>query len=142
MAMDGKFFRPFARIAPQLRTPWVSIFFLGGLGLAILLIFADADKIDKLLTSVVLVDCVFFALTGLAIFRLRESKGSADSYRSPLFPLFPVIFVVGETLILVMAFLNPKYVSGIWLVVAWIAIAFACYAVFFQGRSSLRSGQK
>lgn len=142
MAMDGKFFRPFARISPQSRTPWVSIFFLGGLGLAILLIFADADKIDKLLTSVVLVDCVFFALTGLAIFRLRKSRGTQDSYRSPLYPLFPVIFVAGETLILVMAFLNPKYVSGIWLVVAWIAIAFACYAVFFSGRSSLRPGQK
>ncbi len=132
MAMDGKFFPPFALISPKSRTPWVSIFFLGGLGLAILLIFADADRIDGLLTSVVLVDCVFFALTGLAIFRLRKSRSTEGSYRSPFYPLFPVIFVAGESLILIMAFLNPKYLSGIWLVVVWIAVSLACYAIFFR----------
>lgn len=135
MAQSGKFFKPFAKVSPQTRTPLAAILFLGGLGLAILLIAADADRIDNLLTSVVLVDSAFFFMTGVALFLIRRRNINSGSFRTPFYPLFPALFVVGEVLILTGAFLNPKYNQGAWIGILWILAALICYAIFFRGNS-------
>ncbi len=136
MAQSGKFFAPFAKVSARTRTPLAAILFLGGLGLAILLIAADAERIDNLLTSVVLVDSVFFFMTGLALFLLRRrTENSGSSFRTPLYPLFPALFVIGELLILAGAFLNPKYYQGAWVGIVWILAALICYAIFFRGKA-------
>lgn len=133
MARDGKFFAPFARVSPRTGTPLLAIAFLGGLGLAILLIARDAERIDQLLTGVVTVDSVFFLLTGLALFRLRDPQNRAGTWRTPAFPLIPVIFVIGEALVLTGALLiNETHRNGALVGLAWIAAALLMYVVFFR----------
>ncbi|MGI9517624.1 MAG: APC family permease [Pirellulaceae bacterium] len=135
MARDGKFFRPFAQVHAATGTPVAAIMLLGGLGLLILLAAGSPKRIDQLLNGVVLVDAVFFLLTGIALFILR--RRDADSQETAMFrvPLiFPALFVVGEIFVLAGAFLSESYRSGAYIGVLWIAGALICYARYFRGR--------
>ena len=137
MARDGKFFSVFGRVSARTGTPVPAILLLGGLGLGLLLAAADDDRINALLTGVVTVDSVFFLLTGLALFLLRRRRSGESSvessYRSPLYPLAPLVFVVGEALILVGAFSNSITNYGALRGMLWIAAAFILYALLFRG---------
>ncbi len=134
MARDGKFFAPFAAVHSRWGTPVASIVLLGGLGL-LLLLAAGEKRVDQVLTGVVLVDSVFFLLTGLALILLRmRSDSPRPPVRIPLFPLAPVLFVIGEAAVMVGAFLDEKYRSGAYIGLIWIVAAAICYAVFFRGR--------
>ncbi len=66
MARDGRFFAAFGYTASRFHTPAGAIVLLAGLGL-VLLLAAGEKAVDRLLTGVVLVDSVFFALTGAAL---------------------------------------------------------------------------
>ena len=97
---------------------------LGTLGLAILSIARDERRIDTLLNGVVLVDTVFFLMTGLALFRLRQKSGSVNgatpAFLVPLYPIVPLLFVFGELLVLSGAFMLEQYRSGAWIGLIWI----------------------
>ncbi len=134
MARAGKFFSVFARVGHRTGTPLPAILFLGGLGLALLLVAGDATRINQLLTGVVTVDSVFFFLTGLALFRLRPRSPADRTFRAPLFPLAPALFVTGEALILVGAFGNSLTNGGALTGLLWIAAALVCYAIFFRDK--------
>ena len=140
MARQGKFFSVFTSVSPTTRTPIPAVFMLGGLGLAILLLTWDSERIDSLLNGVVLVDAVFFFLTGLAIFRLRQLDKAAGTtntgFQVPWYPWIPCLFVIGEILVLSGAFMVEKYRNGAWIGLSWIAAALICYAIFFRHRSS------
>ena len=136
MAREGKFFKMFAQVSPKTGTPLAAIFMLGTLGLIILCIAGTPDRIDTLLNGVVLVDAVFFFITGLAIFRLRQKskRNQIDkpTFLVPLYPLIPILFVIGEVLVLTGAFMIEKYRSGAWIGLIWIVAALVCYAIFFR----------
>ncbi len=138
MARDGKFFSPFADLHGKFSTPVAAILLLGGLGL-VLIITAGADRVDQILNGVVLVDSVFFLLTGIALIVLRtrrtQTSEVSSSIRIPLFPLAPVLFIIGESLVIIGAFLDPKYRDGAFIGLIWIAAAALCYAIFFRGRT-------
>ncbi len=136
MARQGKFFRIFARVSSRTGTPLPAILMLGTLGLTILSIARDQERIDTLLNGVVLVDTVFFLMTGLALFRLRQKSGSVNgakpAFLVPLYPIVPLLFVFGELLVLSGAFLLEKYRSGAWIGLIWIVAALVFYACFFR----------
>jgi APA family basic amino acid/polyamine antiporter len=142
MAAEGKFFPLFAKTHSRTRTPVAAILMLGGLGLAILLIARDEGRIQSLLSGVVLVDAVFFFITGLAIFRLRQRSrqtGSAPpAFQVPLYPLVPLLFAGGEILVLSGAFMVEANRRGAWIGVIWIVAALVIYALFFRDRRTRR----
>jgi amino acid transporter len=131
MARDGRFFRPFARTS-RAGTPLAAIVFLAALGLLILAAAGSSDRIDQLLAGVVTVDAVFFLITGLALFRLRGRQPAGESFRTPLFPLVPTLFAIGEGLVLVGALVNPSRRAGPWIGLAWIAGSLLIYFLFFR----------
>ncbi len=136
MARDGKFFEPFAHVHATTGTPLAAIALLGGLGLLILLVAGSPKRIDQLLNGVVLVDSVFFLLTGLALFILRRRPDRDKEYTAFRVPLvIPGLFVLGEVLVLSGAFLNETYRSGAYIGVIWIIAALICYAIFFRSKS-------
>jgi APA family basic amino acid/polyamine antiporter len=134
MARDGRFFRPFAKLSPRFATPHLAILLLAGMGLGLLLV-AGADNTDQIMNGVVMIDAVFFILTGLALIVLRRKFPSAPwSYRSPWFPSMPILFGLGELLVLVGAFSMEKYQQSSYLSALWILAAALCYVAFFRKR--------
>ncbi|MEZ6235709.1 MAG: amino acid permease [Phycisphaerales bacterium] len=81
MARDGRFFRAFGRLTTR-GTPGLAIGLIGGTGLVLLLV-AGPGGVDRLLTGVVFIDGVFFALTGVALFVLRRrERGRKEEHQA------------------------------------------------------------
>src|SRR5207245_5069564 len=90
MAKDGLFFRRLAEVHPRFGTPafavaatafWASV-------------LAASGTFEQLLTYVVFVGWIFYALAAASIFvyRKRETADSAR-YRVPGYPWTPVVFI-------------------------------------------------
>ncbi|MGQ0626573.1 MAG: APC family permease [Phycisphaerales bacterium] len=128
MAVDGRFFKPFARLDRRFHTPSAAIVLLGLTGAALLLT-AGAGGIDTLTAGAVFVDGIFFVLTGVALLRM-SSAGQA-----PLLPgakVAATVFVLGELGVLTGAFLAESARAAAWGGLAWIAGAAVVYSLYFR----------
>ncbi|MHC4991576.1 MAG: APC family permease [Planctomycetota bacterium] len=136
MATDGRFFAAFARVSTRFGTPWPAIALIAIMAL-VLLLAAGERGVDRLLTGVVFIDCVFFALTGLALVVLRRRRPDAERpVRIVL--VVPVLFVLGEIGILAGAYADPAMRAPALIGMAWILAAAACYLLFFRGSGAGR----
>lgn len=91
MARDGLFFRRLANVHPRLKTPAFAIIF-GGVWSAIL---AATGTFEQLLTYVVFVGWIFYALAAASIFVYRRRQPNlARPYTVPLYPLTPLVFIL------------------------------------------------
>ena len=130
MARDGRFFSVFGHAHPRFATPALAIAVVGSIS-ATLIFLAGKGGIDKLLTGLVLIDAVFFGLTGLALMVLRRKRPDADRpVRTPLYPFVPILFLMFECVIIYGAFRMGA--AAAWIGVLWIAASVACYALFFR----------
>jgi len=135
MAADGRFFPVFARVSPRFATPLPAIVLLGTISLALLILFAvGQNAVDRLLTCVVFLDGIFFVLTGIALFLLRRRPGGEPPARYALYPVAPLIFILGEIAIVTGACLDPSVRSGVLIGLAWIALAIGLYVILFRTR--------
>lgn len=91
-AVDGQFFRVFARLHPTRQFPYVSLLFLGGLGFVFSLLFRLSDVITAILAMRIMIQFVGQAV-GLLLLHHRR-KRSEFPFRMPLFPL-PVLLAIG-----------------------------------------------
>jgi APA family basic amino acid/polyamine antiporter len=91
MAQDGLFFARLARVHPRFGTPAAAI--VGtALWSAVLVL---SGTFEQLLTYVVFMSWLWFALAALAIFAYRRREPDAPRpFRTPGYPLTPVLFVV------------------------------------------------
>lgn len=136
MARDGRFFAAFAAPHPRFATPAASIALVAGLAV-FLVVVAGRDAIDRILTGVVFVDAVFFALTGAAVIVLRRRAPDAPRpWRTPLYPLVPAAFVAAEALIIYGAFQVEANRAAAWIGLCWIAAAVILYAARFRRAES------
>lgn len=102
MANEGLFFRKLAEVHPRYGTPAVAI--IASCTLAALL--AVTGTFEQLLTYVVFVGWIFYALGAAAVIALRKRRPeAARPFRVPGYPLTPVLFIlaaaaiVGNTII-------------------------------------------
>ena len=96
MAADLPVLRPLARLHPRHRTPtgaialqavWATVLVLSG-------------TYGELLDWVVFGDWIFFGLAGLALFRYRrDAVGPAGGFRTPAYPLVPLLFVAASAFV-------------------------------------------
>ena len=91
-AADGSFFKIFARLHPKGNFPYISLFFVGGVGLIFSLLFKLSDVISAILAMRILVQFIAQAVGLLILHRVRKS-GVDFPYKMPLFPL-PVIIAI------------------------------------------------
>ncbi len=90
-AVDGAFFKVFAKLHPTRHFPYVSLLFLGGVAFVFSLLFKLSDVISAILAMRILVQ---FIGQGVGLMLLRQSRGKAAfPYRMPLFPL-PVYLAI------------------------------------------------
>ena len=104
MASDRLFFRPVASVHPRWGTPWVSISMTAGLGV----VFVLSRSFEQLADAFVTAFLPFYALAVASIFRLRRRPGYAPSFRAPLFPLVPILFLASVLFLLGNAIVQPE----------------------------------
>ncbi|MEP0846623.1 MAG: amino acid permease [Phycisphaerae bacterium] len=129
LALDGRFFAAAGRVHRRFGTPAAAITLLSAFGLALLWL-ARARGADLLLTGVVFVDGIFFALTGAAVYSLPRRREC--DILGPARWFVPALFVLGETAIVLGAYREPAVRGAALIGLAWIIIAVVCYGLFFR----------
>jgi fructoselysine transporter len=119
-AVDGVFFKPFAKLHPTKHFPYVSLLFIGGLGFVFSLLFKLADVINAILGMRILVQFIAQAV-GVVLLRRRHKK-EALPYKMPLYPL-PIVVSIAVWLFLL-------YATG-WYAIYGMLIAAAGVAVYY-----------
>jgi amino acid transporter len=91
MARDGLFFQFAARLHPSFSTPSGSLVFLG----SIAALLALSGTYEELYSLFVFAVWIFFALTAIALLRLRHTEPNLSRpYRAWGYPLTPLVFLV------------------------------------------------
>ncbi len=131
MAQDGLFFRSLAREHPKYGTPAVAV--VSSCVWAMLL--ALTGTFDQLLTYVVFIGWIFYALGAAAVIALRIKRPDAPrSFRVPLYPLPPLLFVLAAGAIVVSAVVEQPLQSALG-----IGIVLLGLPAFFLWRRSAPS---
>ena len=98
MARDGLFFQRLAEVSPRFGTPAVAI--VASSVWAMLL--AATGTFEQLLTYVVFMGWVFFALAAMAIFAYRRREPHAvRPFRTPGYPVTPILFIISALAIVI-----------------------------------------
>ena len=123
MSDDRLFFPVFARVHPTRGTPWVAITLVAILGGAFVLLGSFESLADAFVTAFL----PFYALAVAAIFRLRRRPGYAPSFRVPLYPLVPALFVASVLFLLGNAIVQPDSRMSTLLVLGIVALGAPVY---------------
>ncbi|MES2120173.1 MAG: amino acid permease [Pseudomonadota bacterium] len=98
MAEDGLFFKEIAAVNSRTRVPTAAIVLQG----VVAGIIALSGSYGQILSYVVSVDFIFFALTGAALFVFRRRDGAGKpSFSAPLHPLSTGLFVAACAIIVI-----------------------------------------
>jgi APA family basic amino acid/polyamine antiporter len=134
MARDGVFFRSMARVHPKFGSPARAIAVQATL--ATLLVVAS--NFNEIIAYFVFIVVLFLAFTVAGLFRLRRRHETGPvAYRTPGYPLTPIIFLVLVALMLaLLGGSNPKQaLLGACVVAAGLPV----YYIFFRRRARARA---
>jgi APA family basic amino acid/polyamine antiporter len=94
MARDGLFFERLAEVHPRFGTPAVAVV-ATAFWAAVL---AVSGTFEQLLTYVIFVGWMFYALAAASIFVYRRRQVEAKKYRAPGYPWTPSLFIAAVAL--------------------------------------------
>jgi len=98
MSRDGLFFRKLAEVHPRFNTPAIAIVASSIWAM----ILAATGSFERLLTYVVFVGWIFYALGALAIFAYRRREPNMPRpFRTPGYPITPILFVLSAATIVI-----------------------------------------
>jgi APA family basic amino acid/polyamine antiporter len=97
MAEDGLFFKSVATVSKRSRVPVVAIFVQG----VVTIVIALSGTFGQILSYVVSVDLIFFALTGAAVFVFRHRSEEAARSVVPGHPFTTVVFVASCIIVVI-----------------------------------------
>jgi APA family basic amino acid/polyamine antiporter len=110
LADQGLFFQPVARVSPRFGTPSVAI----GCATALGVVFVLASDFRELADRFILGTWPFYALAVLAVFVLRRTQpGLPRPYRTPGYPLVPVVFLAASAWLMANALITDPRDTGI-----------------------------
>ena len=106
MAADGLLFRKIAAVHPRYQTPYMAITLTAVLGIVFVMLRTFEQLADTFVTAII----PFYALGVASIFVFRKRAGAEykPTYRTPLYPLTPIIFVLAIAYLLGNALLDPS----------------------------------
>ena len=124
MARDKVFFRFTESIHPRFRTPGGSLLFLG----CIASLLALTGTYEQLYSLFIFAVWIFFALTAVALLRLRRKEPEiVRPYRAWGYPFTPFIFLIAAILLTLNLWLNRPLRSTIGLLVILSGVPFFFY---------------
>jgi amino acid transporter len=105
MAADGLLFRKVADVHPRFQTPYVAITLTAVLGIVFVMLRTFEQLADTFVTAIL----PFYALgvASIFVFRKRSSAEYRPTFRTPLYPLTPILFVLAAMYLLVNALIDP-----------------------------------
>lgn len=119
-AVDGNFFKPFAKLHPTKNFPYISLIVLCALGFVFSLLFKLSEVISSILAMRIIVQ---FIAQGVGVSLLRKKMGTKElPYKMWLFPL-PVIISIAIWIFL--------FISTGWFALWGSLIALVGVIVFF-----------
>ncbi|MFN0099104.1 MAG: APC family permease [Gemmatimonadaceae bacterium] len=89
MAEDGLFFKGVAAVHPKFGTPWVAVALTAFLGATFVLLRSFEQLADAFVTAFL----PFYFLAVASIFRLRGRPDYQPSFKVPLYPVVPALFM-------------------------------------------------
>ena len=121
MARDSVFFRFAERVHPTFHSPSGALIFLGSIGA----LFALSGTYEELYSLFVFAVWIFFALTAIALLRLRRNEPDLERpYRAWGYPWTPVIFLVAAIALTVNLWMIRPVRSSFGLAVILLGIPF------------------
>jgi amino acid transporter len=133
MADDRLFFPVFAKVHPSRGTPFISILLVAALGCAFVLIGTFESLADAFVTAFL----PFYALAVAAIFRLRGRPDYQPTFRVPLYPVVPALFVLSVLYLLANAVIQPGSRMATLAVLGVVALGAPVYHLTFGRRVTI-----
>ena len=103
-AADGMLFKPLAKVHPRFGTPYVSIATVTAIGVIFVLLGTFEQLADAFVTSIV----PFYALAVAALFVFRRRPDYNPTFRVPLYPVVPALFILSTVMLLANAIIDPS----------------------------------
>ena len=103
MADDGLLFRKVASVHDRWQTPYVAVALAATLGVIWVMFLNFEELADAFVTAIL----PFYALGVGAIFVLRKKSWYQPSFRVPLYPIVPALFVLAVVYLLANALIDP-----------------------------------
>jgi APA family basic amino acid/polyamine antiporter len=117
MAKDGIFFRSLSQVHPKYGTPALAIS-AAGIWSAVL---AVSGTFDQLLTYVVFVAWIFYALSAASVFIYRRRYPNlARPYRVPAYPLTPIVFILAALALVANTIFTQPYRAALGLGIVFL----------------------
>lgn len=135
MAQDGLFFRRLAEVHPRFGTPALAI--IASCAWAVVL--ALSGTFEQLLTYVVFVGWIFYALGAAAVIALRIKRPNAERpFRVPGYPVTPVVFVAAAAAIVLNTIVEQPGQSALG--IGMVLLGVPAYAWWRSRRGSAGPG--
>jgi basic amino acid/polyamine antiporter, APA family len=123
MAEDGLFFRSVAKVHPKFKTPHVAI----GINIVLAVIFVLIRTFEQLADAFVTAIIPFYAIAVAAMFVLRKRPDYNPTFRTPGYPVVPLLFVVSTLYLLVNALIDPASRGATALTLGIVAVGIPVY---------------
>jgi amino acid transporter len=102
MADDRMLFRKISEVHPRFETPYAAIALVGIMGITLVLLGDFEDLANAFVTAML----PFYAFGVASVFRLRKRPDYDPSFRVPLYPVVPILFILALTALLANAILD------------------------------------
>ena len=120
LAKQGLFPQILGNLGGDADVPRPAILLQATLAISLLWI-VGGEGMDKLVTGVVFVDVIFHVLAVAGLFLARRTL-SPSAFMTPLWPLTPLVFMIGTTIAMIATFWNLAVRQASIFGVAWIAV--------------------
>jgi amino acid transporter len=126
MAADGLLFRQVAAVHPKYKTPYMAITLTAVLGIIFVMLRTFEQLADTFVTAII----PFYALGVASIFVFRKRGGAEyrPTFRTPLYPITPIVFVLAIAYLLGNALLDP---SSRWPTLAIFGVIAAGVPIYY-----------
>ena len=129
MARDGVFFQEVAAVHPRFGTPARAV----ALQAALASLLVVAGTFQQIVSYFIFITVLFVALTVVALFVLRHREPEGAAYRTPGYPVTPVVFLVlVAPLLIVLVVFSPLQAA---LGTGIVALGVPVYALLFRRRA-------
>lgn len=132
-ADDGLLFRSVAKVHPRFQTPHVAVTVTGVLGIAFVMVRTFEQLADTFITAIL----PFYAISVASVFVFRR-RGAAAPFRTPLYPITPIIFIAATVYLLVSALRDPSSRMATLGVFGFILAGIPVYYLSIAGGASKR----
>ena len=136
MSRDGLFIPAIARLHPRFGTPARAIV----LQVVLASLLVVLGRFNDIVSYFIFVVVVFIGLTVAALFVLRGKQDDGPAYRTPAYPLTPIVFLVLVGLLLFLLGSNSPRQS--FLGVGMVLLGVPVYYLLFRGKVKINNDRK